>query len=286
MLQPVDDREAELASEIEQVKPKDAEYTIPIAGNVAQLDVLASQQPCGLSSQQLVRIIALAVDTAHRHTRIPSARLQVRAIKLLTARAGQGEQLIHFDHHDGFLTKGRFSYLLYLTEGSQSTAMWRHPLALLPQNDSTVAMKAAYAQLFDKQQYHTVRVHRGQSMFFDERAPHFGSKTHKLRRVLFVQLAGRFHWEKQKLRCFTYQRQSHPLMFFFLLVRCADVCEGRKDDEKQDAAAAETNGEDVESDGYQYYEWQVRNEQLISRHPQRDGGAHVHSSLLCAVCIA
>ncbi len=175
VLQPVEERAAELASEIEAAKPTDAEYTIAIAGHVAQLDVLASRQPGGLTAQQLARIIALAIDTAHRHTHIPSARLRVRAVKLLTARAGEGEQLIHFDHHNGFLTIGRFSFLLYIAEGSQSTAMWRHPLALLPQDGSSAAMKAACARLFDKQQYHTVPVHQGQSMFFDERAPHFGS---------------------------------------------------------------------------------------------------------------
>jgi hypothetical protein len=219
VLQPVEERAAELASEIEAAKPKDAKYTIPIAGHVAQLDMLASQQPGGLTAQQLARIIALAVDTAHRHTHIPSAQLQVRSIKLLTARAGDGEQLIHFDHHDGFITSGRFSFLLYITEGSQSTAMWRHPLALLPQDDSSAAMKAAYARLFDKQQYHTVRVHQGQSMFFDERAPHFGSRTQRMRRVLFVQLAGQLHSAIPAL-------QHRPPVPFSLIVHsivCSDM---------------------------------------------------------------
>jgi hypothetical protein len=194
ILQEVDERGVELAAEIESTNPKDAEYTLLIAGRVQQLDMVASQHPGGLSAQQLARILALAVETAHRYTGIPSLRLQVRSIKLLTARRGEGEQMIHFDHRNGFLCKGRYSFLLYVTEGTQSTAMWRHPLSQLPQRAAKVTMKAAYAQLFDKQQYHSVHVHQGQSMFFDERAPHYGTKNESkaVRRVVFVQLAGQF----------------------------------------------------------------------------------------------
>jgi hypothetical protein len=194
VLQKVDERAVELSEEIESANLKDAEYTLVIAGKVQQLDLVASKQPGGLSAQQLARILALAVDTAHRHTGIPSARLEVRSIKLLTARRGEGEQMIHFDHRNGFICKGRFSFLIYVTEGTQSTAMWRHPLSQLPQRATKVAMKAAYAQLFHKQQYHSVAVHQGQSMFFDERAPHFGRKNEirGARRVVFVQIAGLF----------------------------------------------------------------------------------------------
>ena len=71
-LRPRDERSEELFREIEQAAPVDASYTTSIAGNVQQLDALAAKKAGGITAQQMARIIALAIDTAHQVSRAAS----------------------------------------------------------------------------------------------------------------------------------------------------------------------------------------------------------------------
>ena len=129
-----------------------------------------------MSQELLARVIALAVETAQQYTRVPTERLRIRTIKLLTAQPGKGEQMSHCDHLSGFGCRGRYSFLLYASEGAPSTAMWKHSHSDLPDPNSDASMQdvALYTRVWSKSEYHHVAsVERGQMMFFDESVPHY-----------------------------------------------------------------------------------------------------------------
>lgn len=195
-LQTRDSLSQQLAAEIEARRPQDARYTLTIAGEVQQLDLQAGssarQRVGGLSAGQLARIRQLAVDTAHEVTQLPSDRFQVGAIKMLTAAQGKGEQPIHWDSHNGFMERRHYTFLLYTTDGTDSTAMWQWPQERLPQRHRAADMRLAASLLFDKAQYHHVPVQQGDCMFFRQAVPHYGvlNATHPERRVVFVLLLG------------------------------------------------------------------------------------------------
>lgn len=199
-------RSHQLAAEIETRGPRDARYTLTIAGEMQQLDVRSSSAAAaaacaaasgkrranGLTAGQLARIQALAIDTAHEVTQIAPDRFEVGAIKVLTAAQGKGEQPIHWDSPLGFSDRRHYSFLLYTTDGCDSTAMWRLPRTSLPQQARAADMRAAAKPLFDKMQFHRVPVQQGEYMFFSQALPHFGvhNATMSERRVVFVMLTG------------------------------------------------------------------------------------------------
>jgi hypothetical protein len=143
VLLPSSDRSKGLATDLDAARLADTSLTIPIVGQVKQLDLGALAVKMGMTQELLARVIALAVETAQQYTRVPAERLRIRAIKLLTAQPGKGEQMIHCDHLSGFACRGRYSFLLYASAGAPSTAMWQHPRTNMPDMNSDESMRDA-----------------------------------------------------------------------------------------------------------------------------------------------
>jgi hypothetical protein len=99
--------------------------------------------------------------------------------------------MIHLDHPCGLRVQGRYSFLMALSSNPvPSTWMWNHSLAALPPPNPS-SMRHVHPRIWNKKEYHSVSVQRGQILFFNERVPHYGPRNpHRRfhRRMLFVQV--------------------------------------------------------------------------------------------------
>lgn len=97
---------------------------------------------------------------------------------------------VHWDSLAAWQGKGSWSFLGYCTSGTRSTALPRFTPSALPQSEDSAELRAKFAALFDKANYHDVEVELGDFSFFGEATPHFGKKQNKPRHAIFIMVIG------------------------------------------------------------------------------------------------
>ncbi len=189
-----------------------------IGGSVEQRDllpVLRRMRVPGMGYEDLLPLAdmeSLALRSLAQLRGGSVVGLQVVSFKLLEVAFGAGEQMLHWDTYLGWLARGCYSFLLYLTDGVDSAALPKYdssaldftaaeypldplpPGTLVTEERSRHRMRLAYPLLFSEDSYQRTPVHRGDGALFDCKTMHKGTLNtqQQTRRAVFIMILGTY----------------------------------------------------------------------------------------------
>jgi hypothetical protein len=172
-----------------------------IAGDVRQMDIMHAPAVARHDPLLLGGVAALAHDIAAAYG-ITRVTHRIASIKLLVTpactpgRPPSGEQMVHWDFSDAYLSQGKFTMLWHLTAapGQRTTALPRFAAYHQPDVRTTKEeLRAFLPALFDKANYESDAAVVGDVTLFDMCAPHFGTSNESCeeRAVVFFMFVAR-----------------------------------------------------------------------------------------------
>ena len=161
-----------LAWEVMQIQRRANKNSNLITGKVRQFD-LSKQSDL---EPLLVRLSTLVRETATR-VGIRSDKLHVVDPKLLVAPPQLGKQAVHWDAPRCIESSSIYSFILYCSNGCNSTALPTFPLNKILSFSNDPTEMASVAHLLDSHHYESLPVLPGDIVFFRQSIPHFGVKN-------------------------------------------------------------------------------------------------------------